>query len=60
MKGVLTLRKLSKILLSTLLMLVLVMAFVAVEAKAKFPDLSPMHWCYEKIMDFYEKGNLSR
>ncbi len=49
-------RKLSKILLSTLLMLVLVMTFVAVEAKAKFPDLSPMHWCYEKIMDFYERG----
>lgn len=49
-------KKLSKVLLLTLLMLVLVMAFVAVEAKAKFPDLSPMHWCYEKIMDFYEKG----
>ena len=46
--------------LSTMLAIsLLFIGTVSVMAKQAYPDLNPTHWCYEKIMQFVEKGYIN-
>ena len=49
-------KKLTKIAKVLLLMLCIFAITPIASANAQFKDLTPMHWCYAKIMDFYERG----
>ena len=49
--------KMTKIIASLVLIIMVMTLFVVpVNANVIFSDLSPMHWCYDKIIDFEEKG----
>ena len=53
-------KKLTKIAKVLLLMLCIFAITPIVSANAQFKDLTPMHWCYAKIMDFYERGYVAK
>ena len=49
-------KRISKIAIALVLIIGLVLIAPLESVNAQFSDLYPTHWCYPKIMDFYERG----
>ena len=52
-------RKISNRSIIAVIIMTLIFSMFVPTAKAEFPDLRPDHWCYNKIMDFEERGYVS-